>query len=103
MLIAFALAYTTCMALSLAMTRHFQQVWPRQKLSPRLATFLRNGGWILLVLTLVYCAKLEGIAVGLVLLLGLFSAAAFLLSLLLHYAPRVALVLVFAAPLAGLL
>src|SRR5688572_32982017 len=81
MLIAFALAYATCMALSLAMTRHFQQVWPRQKLSPRLATLLRNGGWMLLVLTLVYCAKLEGIAVGLVLLLGLFSAAAFLLSL----------------------
>jgi hypothetical protein len=102
MLIAFALAYASCMALSLAMTRHFQQVWPKQKLSPRSVTLLRNCGWLLLILTLVYSAKLEGIAVGLVLVLGLFSAAAFLLSLLLHYAPRVALGLVFAAPLAGL-
>ena len=103
MLIAFALAYATCMALSLAMTRHFKQVWPRQKLSPHLATLLRNGGWVLLVLTLIYCAKLEGIAAGLVLALGLFSAAACLLSLLLHYSPRIALGFIIAAPLAGLL
>lgn len=103
MLIGFAFAYATCMALSLAMTRHFQQVWPKQKLSPQQATGLRNSGWLLLVLTLVYCATLEGIAVGLVLGLGLFSAAACLLALLLHYAPRMALGLVIAAPLAGLL
>jgi flagellar biosynthesis protein FliQ len=103
MLFAFALAYTTCILLSLAMNRHFQQVWPKQTLSPRITTLLRNGGWLLLILTLVYCAKLEGIAVGLVLALGLFSAAACILSLLLHYAPRMALGLVVAVPLAGLL
>lgn len=103
MLFAFALAYATCMALSLAMNRHSQQVWPNHKLSPRKVTLLRNGGWLLLILTFAYCTKLEGIAVGLVLVLGLFSAAACLLSLLLHYAPRMALGLVVAAPLAGLL
>lgn len=103
MLIAFALAYTTCLALSLAMNRHFQQLWPMQKLSPRVAMLVRNGGWLLLALTLIYCVKQEGIATGLVLGLGLFSAAACLLSLLLHYAPRIALGLVIAAPLTGFL
>lgn len=103
MLIAFALAYATCLALSLAMNRHFQQLWPMQKLSPHVAIILRNGGWLLLALTFFYCVKLEGIATGLVMVLGLFSAAACLLSLLLHYAPRIALGLVIAAPLAGLL
>ena len=103
MLFAFALAYATCITLSLAMNRHFQQVWPSQKLSPRMTILLRNSGWILLTLTIIYCAKLEGIAVGLVLVLGLFSAAASLLSLLLYYAPRIALVLAIATPFAGLL
>ena len=103
MLFAFALAYATCITLSLAMNRHFQQVWPRKKLSPRMTILLRNSGWILLTLTIIYCAKLEGIAVGLVLVLGLFSAAASLLSLLLYYAPRIALMLAIATPLAGLL
>lgn len=91
MLFAFALAYATCISLSLAMNRHFQQVWPKQNLSPRMAILLRNGGWLLLIVTLVYCAKLTGVAVGLVLVLGLFSAAACVLSLLLHYAPRLVL------------
>jgi len=103
MLFAFALAYATCMALSLAMNRHFQQVWPKQKPSSRIVILLRNSGWLLLILTITYCAKLEGVAVGLVLVLGVFSAAASLLSLLLHYAPRLALGLVIATPFAGLL
>lgn len=103
MLIALALTYITCITLSLAMNRHFQQVWPTRTLSPRTASLLRNAGWLLLLITLVYCAKLEGIAVGLVLMLGLFSAAACILSLLLCYAPRMALGLVIAAPLAALL
>lgn len=103
MLIALALAYTTCITLSLAMNRHFQQVWPTRTLSPRTAILLRNAGWLLLLLTLVYCAKLEGIAVGLVLMLGLFSAAACMLSLLLHYAPRIALPFAVVIALMGLL
>jgi len=98
MLFAFALAYITCISLSLAMNRHFQQVWPQQKLSPRMATLLRNSGWLLLILTLVYCAKLTGVAVGLVLALGLFSAAVCVLTLLLHYAPRLALALTVTIP-----
>lgn len=98
MLIAFALAYITCITLSLAMDRHFQQVWPTQTLSSRIATVLRNGGWLLLVLTLIYCAKLTGIAVGLVLALGLFSAAACVLALLLQYAPRFVLPLAATIP-----
>ena len=103
MLIAFALAYTTCISLSLAMNRHFHQIWPTQTLSPGAAILLRNAGWLLLLLTLVYCAKLEGIAVGLVLMLGLFSAAACMLSLLLHYAPRIALPFAVVIALMGLL
>jgi hypothetical protein len=76
MLIALALAYTTCIALSLAMNRHFQQVWPTRTRSPRTAILLRNAGWLLLLITLVYCAKLEGVAVGLVLMLGLYALSA---------------------------
>lgn len=98
MLIAFALAYTTCISLSLAINRHFQQVWPAQTLSVRIATLLRNGGWLLMILTLAYCAKLTGIAVGLVLALGLFSAAACVLALLLHYAPKLVLPLAATIP-----
>jgi len=99
MLIAFALAYTTCIALSLAMNRHFQQLWPTKKLSPRNTLLLRNSGWLLLILTIFYCVKLMGIAVGLVLVLGLFSTAAFLLALLLHYLPRAVLPLAVVVPL----
>ena len=103
MLLAFSLAYATCLVLCLAMSRHFQQLLPNQKLSSRAAILLRNGGWLLLLLTTIYCAKLVGIAVGLVLVLGLFSAAACLLALLLNYSPRIALGLAIAAPLLGLL
>lgn len=103
MLLAFALAYITCIALCLAMNRHFQQLLPNQKISPKAAMLLRNSGWILLLLTIIYCTKLVGVAVGLVLVLGLFSAAACLLALLLNYAPRVALGLVVAVPLLSLL
>lgn len=103
MFFAFALAYATCIALSLAMSRHFKQVWPNHTLSPRMAVCLRNAGWLLLVSTLIYCTKLEGIAVGLVLLPALLTAAACMLALLLQYAPRIALGLVIAVPLAGLL
>lgn len=98
MLIAFALAYTTCISLSLAMNRHFQQVWPAQTLSVRIATLFRNGGWLLMILTLAYCAKLTGVAVGLVLAFGLFSAAACVLALLLHYAPKLVLPLAATIP-----
>ncbi|HSC68245.1 MAG TPA: DUF3325 domain-containing protein [Cellvibrio sp.] len=98
MLLAFALAYITCLSLSLAMNRHFQQVLPARVLSARLSAFLRNSGWLLLLLTVIYCAKLSGVAVGLVLAVGLFSAAACLLSLLLNYAPKSVLPLAASIP-----
>lgn len=98
MLMAFALTYATCLLLSLAMNRHFQQVCPTKTLSPRNQFLLRNGGWLLLLITVAYCAKLAGIAVGLVLTVGLFSAAASALALLLHYAPRLVLPLAAAIP-----
>lgn len=91
MLMAFALAYTTCLLLSLAMNRHFQQVWPAKTLTTHNRFLLRNGGWLLLIITIIYCAKLTGITVGLVLTTGLFSAAACALALLLHYAPKLVL------------
>ena len=103
MIFAFALAYITCIALSLAMNRHFQQVWPARVLSARVASFLRNGGWLLVLLTLVYCAKLSGFAVGLVLAFGLFSAAACLLSLLLNYQPKLVLPLAITIPALSLI
>jgi hypothetical protein len=98
MLLAFALAYTTCLSLSLAMNRHFQQMWPSKTFSSRNQFLLRNGGWLLLIATVVYCAKVAGIAVGLVMTIGLFSAAACAVALLLQCAPRLALVLVATLP-----
>lgn len=103
MLLAFALAYTTCLSLSLAMNRHFQQMWPSKTLSSRNMFLLRSGGWLLLTVTVVYCANVAGIAVGLVMTTGLFSAGACAVALLLQYAPRLALALVATTPVLSFL
>jgi hypothetical protein len=80
-------AYAGMAALSLAMDRHAEQVHGR---SPRAAWrgALRLLGALLLALAAVPCVRAWGASVGVVVWLGLLSAGALLLVLLLPYAPR---------------
>lgn len=90
MLAAYALAYCSFLILSLAMSKHFQQVFPKKKIAQSQLNIVRAAGWGLLIATLLYCSHLYGWATGLVAALGLMSAAAFVLALILNYAPRLA-------------
>lgn len=91
MFFAFTLSYLSCLSLCMSMQRHFQQVWPQKKLSPQQAKTLSALGWLFLISATVLLAKIEGIAVGLVFSCGVFSAAAFILIMLLNFAARVVL------------
>jgi hypothetical protein len=102
MLLAFALIYAGCTALALAMNRHFQQVLPHRKAAVKTPLVLRSLGWLLLLAGTAYCIRISGVAVGLVAMFGLVSAAAALLAILLPYAPRLAVSIAVAAPLVGL-
>lgn len=102
MLLALGLTYLSCLALSISIKRHFQQLFPFHSLSPQKIFILRGLGWSLLISSGIVCAQSYGIATGLVLLCGLFSAAAFLTALLLHYSPRMTIALALIQPLLGL-
>lgn len=80
-------AYAGMAALSLAMDRHAEQVHGR---GPRAAwrVGLRLLGALLLALAAAPCVEAWGASVGVVVWLGLLSAGALLLVLLLPYAPR---------------
>lgn len=103
MLLAFGLTYLSCLALSISMKRHFQQLFPSHSLSSQKIFILRGLGWLLLISSGIACTQSYGIATGLVLLCGLFSAAAFLIALLLHYSPRTTIALVVIQPLLALI
>lgn len=90
MLAAYALAYCSFLILSMAMSKHFQQIFPQKKMPQPYITLVRAIGWALLAITLFYCSHLYGWATGIVAALGLMSAAAFVLALILNYAPRFA-------------
>jgi hypothetical protein len=111
MLLALGLTYLSCLAFSLSIKRHFQQLFPSKKISSRQLFskelsaqkifILRILGWLLLILSSIVCAQLYGIATGLVLLCGLFSAAAFVIALLLHYSPQMTIALALIQLLLG--
>lgn len=88
MLMNFALAYCTCVLLCVAMNRHGAQIFPAHKLPPKLPKILASCGWLLLLLTAALCMKQQGIGTGLAALAGIFTAATFVLALLLNYAAR---------------
>lgn len=100
MLLAFAFLYSGFTSLCLAKSRHWQQVFPAQTLmiSAPVHTTLQVTGWLQLILGAVCCVQAQGFATGSVLLWGLVSAAAFLLIMLLPYAPRLAAGFALAAP-----
>nr|WP_324258848.1 DUF3325 domain-containing protein [Cellvibrio fontiphilus] len=99
MLLTYTLAYCSFLTLSMAMNKHFQQIFPHKKLLSIHANFLRFFGWALLVAALMYSSTLYGAATAPVILLGLLSAAAISLALLLNYRPKLAplIALVFSA------
>lgn len=87
--LSFALAFVGFVALSLAMKRHFSQLQPRgKKLSPQQVVVFRIVGYLCLLLAGVLCIMAQGVAVGLVLWIGIVTVAALLQSLLLTYRPK---------------
>lgn len=96
MLLAFSLTYLSCLSFSLSLKRHFQHILPEYQLSERKARILKCVGWLLLILSTVLCKNYYGIATALVILCGLFSSSALLIALLLQYATRGVLVIIFA-------
>ena len=93
-----ALAYTAFAALCLAMPRHHEQVFGRHSVPARRRYALTGLGWMLLAASALSVIHTQGWGLGLILWTGILTATALPLSLLLTYAPRLALVLA-AAPL----
>lgn len=86
-LLAFALACTGFAALALAMDRHHRQVWQRPAPGRR-GVLLRVAGAVALGASLAACIAHSGWAVGAVLWLGLLSATASAVALVLTYRPQ---------------
>jgi Protein of unknown function (DUF3325) len=85
---AFSLCYAGLGGLSLAMDRHHERVFQKQA-SAKTYRKLRGAGWLFLGLSGAVCVLLWGASVGAVVWLGILSATALPIILLLHYAPRV--------------
>lgn len=95
-------AYAGMLGLCQGLERHYKQVWQRP--CPRsLRLALRGLGWAGLVVSLLLCAQAWGWAMGPVAWFGVISLAAVVLVMLLPYWPRVAVWLVAAVPLWGVL
>ncbi|MBR8656498.1 DUF3325 domain-containing protein [Achromobacter sp. Marseille-Q0513] len=86
-LLALLTSYAGMACLSLAMPRHFDQVWHRDP-SASHARALRAAGVLLLGLALLPCVALWGNTVGVVAWLGWLSAGALLWVGMLSWAPR---------------
>lgn len=97
-MLGLALAYAGMAALSFAMDRHHEQLTRRREVPVRLRVSLRMGGTVLLAAAAVPCVSAWGATVGTVAWLGLLSACALPVALLLPYRPRgVAWLAAFAA------
>lgn len=94
-------AYAGMLGLCQGLERHYKQVWSRA--CPRaLRIGLRSAGWLALLASLVMCAQAWGWAMGPVAWFGALSLAGLLLVMLLPYWPRMAVGLVTAVPVWGL-
>ena len=91
MLITYTLAYCSFLTFSMAMKKHFQQMFPQKNLLSLHSYLLQLCGWAQLVVALLYCSTQYGAATAVVILLGLLNTAAILLALLLNYCPTLAL------------
>lgn len=84
--LGFVFIFTGFFALSLAMKRHYQQIWPHRNQPGRnQIIFLQITGYTCLLVAGIVCMASQGIAVGLVFWTGLLTLAALLQSLLLSY------------------
>lgn len=86
---SFALCHAGLVALSLAMDRHYHQVW-RRHASRAQRQLYRLGGVLLLLVSVICAVVVWGKSVGAVAWLGILSAVALPLIFLLPYSPRAA-------------
>ncbi|HEY8427941.1 MAG TPA: DUF3325 domain-containing protein [Sandaracinaceae bacterium] len=100
--LALTLAYAGFTAVCLAMERHHRQLLGRPP-ARRTATSLRATGFVLLGLALAACLLTYDGSVGVILWLGLLTAAGLALVFLLPYAPRLAAGLAVGGPVAAAL
>lgn len=98
--LSFTLAYAGFTGLCLAMERHHEQVFGVRRIPRRRRLGLAAGGWLLLAGSLLPLLPTHGAGPGITLWLGLLTAAALMLALLLSYAPRLVIAPAVAA-LAG--
>ncbi|MDD2134449.1 DUF3325 domain-containing protein [Pseudomonas kurunegalensis] len=94
-------AYAGMLGLCQGLERHYKQVWSRA-CTPALRVGLRSAGWLALLASLMMCAQAWGWAMGPVAWFGALSLAGLLLVMLLPYWPRMAVGLVAAVPVWGL-
>ena len=83
-LTAFCLAYAGFGAMSLAMDRHYEDVF-RRALTPRHRGLLRIAGWVGLACSLWACATVYGWSYGMVEWIGMLAIAGLLLIWALAY------------------
>lgn len=98
---ALALSYAGMASLALAMDRHHQQ-WRGRDAPFALRRTLRTAGALFLAMALLPCIDLWGTGAGIVAWLGLLTAGALLLALLLPYGARLAAALAPVAAISGL-
>lgn len=98
---AFGLAYAGLVSLSLAMSRHHEQVLGQRGSAMRLRQ-LRIGGWLLIALSSWPCVAVWGWSIGLFGVWGgALSLAAFVYVFALPYAPKLTAGIALASPLAA--
>ena len=88
MALAGCAAFAGFAALALAMDRHFEDLLGRGRKPGKLRPCLRAGGALGLAASLLACLAADGATQGWVLWLGVMTAAAMAVVLLLSYAPR---------------
>jgi uncharacterized membrane protein SirB2 len=87
MLVSFLLAYFGFAAISLSKNRHFQQVWPDQKLLDTTAKILPTLGWTMLALSSLFIFQAPKISIAITEWLGILTVSALLLILQFAYFP----------------
>ncbi len=85
---ALCAAFSGFTALSLAMDRHHEDTFGRGTSAGAKTPWLRFGGTLALLLSLVACLALRGASQGWVLWCGVLTASALILVVLLSYAPK---------------
>lgn len=88
-LTSFVFCFAGCVALCLAMRRHWKVVFSQRRDQPRsVAVTLRVLGSTFLLLAAAFPIIEYGAGVGTVMFLGLFTVAQFLLAVVLPYLPE---------------